>query len=170
MEDDSVVVWHTNEGCATYREMALAIVGGVPVPRDAVVPAMNTQPLSLVPNFHPIAPGPVGHTDWWMFGPGHHLQVCSFNRTGNLVHPSTLRPVAEELTTELSQYWPIARHPALALTWAFFDQYANPETTGARIQRWSDSCFISTPLMLTPEPIEEQLFPGHVVRVPPPGT
>ena len=145
--------------------MALAIVGGISVQGDAVVPAMNVQPLSLVPSFHPSTPGPTGHTNWWTIGPDHHLQPGSFNRIDNSVYPCDFRPPAEELTTVLSEYWPIARHPELALAWAVVYKHADPATTEARVQRWNDSCCIDTPLTLPDEPTAEHLFPGYVVPV-----
>ena len=69
MEPDDVVLWHTNRGNSPNQTTALAVVSGVTLPGNAVVPPMHLQPLSLIPGFHATSPGGHDHTSWWTAGP-----------------------------------------------------------------------------------------------------
>ena len=111
MGPDDVVLWHTNGGESPHQRTALAVVSGVTLPGNAVVPPMHLQPLSLLPAFHPTSPGDHGHTSWWTAGPEAPWPLGSFHHDNNTVRPSDFRPAGTELTLPLSQDWPIVQHP-----------------------------------------------------------
>ena len=102
-------------------------MSGVSLPGTAVVPPMHSQPLSLMPNFHQISPGDHGHTSWWTVGPNNLWQPGSFHHINNTVRPSELRPAGTELTTPLSQQWPIAQHPTIPRAWGIVDCSPTPK-------------------------------------------